>query len=248
MQRSLPTGTQYSYRRAQLSRPRPDTHSLFSPGTNNRPTMQLAANKTVAARATAARPSSQLLPGAARPRSLVVRRFKVRCAGTSAHNARTNTPPAPAFRLLTLSCRPVHPLLSPTQEGEQADTSQQGGKAPKNPITGEPLTLVQNKDKEGYQATVLAGQSEDTSARIMGQLDGQGGRPFGGERERGRLLLAWCLISSAVAEELTHACIVLLLPHTHHINIPNTLVLLLLLPARLAPVRSLHTHNRDAGI
>jgi hypothetical protein len=66
------------------------------------------------------------------------------------------------------------------QEGEQADTSQQGGKAPKNPITGEPLTPVQNKDKEGYQATVLAGQSDETSARIMKQLDGQDGRPFGG--------------------------------------------------------------------
>jgi hypothetical protein len=66
------------------------------------------------------------------------------------------------------------------QEGEQVDTSQQGQKAPKNPITGEPLTPVTNKDKEGYQATVLAGQSEDTSARIMGQLDGQDGRPFGG--------------------------------------------------------------------
>jgi hypothetical protein len=39
---------------------------------------------------------------------------------------------------------------------------------------------VQNKDKEGYQATVLAGQSDETSARIMKQLDGQDGRPFGG--------------------------------------------------------------------
>jgi hypothetical protein len=66
------------------------------------------------------------------------------------------------------------------QEGDQVDTSQQGGKAPKNPITGEPLTPVQNKDKEGYQATVLAGQSDETSARIMKQLDGQDGRPFGG--------------------------------------------------------------------
>ena len=39
---------------------------------------------------------------------------------------------------------------------------------------------MQNKDKEGYQATVLAGQSDETSARIMKQLDGQDGRPFGG--------------------------------------------------------------------
>ena len=71
-------------------------------------------------------------------------------------------------------------FLYTMQEGEQADTSQQGGKAPKNPITGEPLTPVQNKDKEGYQATVLAGQSDETRARIMKQLDGQDGRPFGG--------------------------------------------------------------------
>jgi hypothetical protein len=81
------------------------------------------------------------------------------------------------------------------QEGEQADTSQQGGKAPKNPITGEPLTPVQNKDKEGYQATVLAGQSEDTSARIMKQLDGQDGRPFGG----GLLRTCWCTVIRVLA-------------------------------------------------
>jgi hypothetical protein len=72
-------------------------------------------------------------------------------------------------------------LLSCLQEGEQADITEQGGKAPKNPITGEPLTPVDNKAKEGYQATVLAGQSDETSARIMKQLDGQDGRPFGGE-------------------------------------------------------------------
>jgi len=67
------------------------------------------------------------------------------------------------------------------QEGEQADTTEQGGEAPKNPITGEPLTPVQNKDKEGYQATVLAGQSDETSARVMKQLGPQeGGRSFGG--------------------------------------------------------------------
>jgi hypothetical protein len=79
------------------------------------------------------------------------------------------------------------------QEGEQADTTQQGGKAPKNPITGEPLTPVTNKDKEGYQATVLAGQSEETSARVMKQLDAQpDGRPFGGER-LSRALRACCV-------------------------------------------------------
>jgi len=38
------------------------------------------------------------------------------------------------------------------KEGEQADTSGQGGKAPKNPITGEPLTPVDPK-KEGYQVS-----------------------------------------------------------------------------------------------
>jgi hypothetical protein len=75
------------------------------------------------------------------------------------------------------------------QEGEQADTSQQGGKAPKNPITGEPLTPVTNKGKEGYQATVLAGQSDETSARIMKQLGGQDGRPLGGGQW---LLLSHC--------------------------------------------------------
>jgi hypothetical protein len=72
-------------------------------------------------------------------------------------------------------------LLLCLQEGEQADTTEQGQKAPKNPITGESLTPVTNKGKEGYEATVLAGQSEETSARIMKQLDGQDGRPFGGE-------------------------------------------------------------------
>eukprot|EP00775_Hariotina_reticulata_P009350 gene9350-9513_t len=65
------------------------------------------------------------------------------------------------------------------KEGEQVDTSGQGGKAPKNPITGEPLTPVDPK-KEGYQADMLAGQTADTKARIMSQLDAQpGGRPFG---------------------------------------------------------------------
>jgi len=40
------------------------------------------------------------------------------------------------------------------KEGEQVDTSGQGGKAPKNPITGEPLTPVDPK-KEGYQVSDL---------------------------------------------------------------------------------------------
>ena len=92
----------------------------------------------------------------------------------------------------TLLC--AVPLL---QEGEQADTSQQGGKAPKNPITGEPLTPVQNKDKEGYQATVLAGQSDETSARIMKQLDGQDGRPFGGRFTLGTGHCPWLWLPAA---------------------------------------------------
>jgi hypothetical protein len=74
---------------------------------------------------------------------------------------------------------PTSPRQTP-QEGEQADTSQQGGKAPKNPITGEPLQPVEKKS-ESYQSQVLAGQSDETSARIMKQLGAQpGGRPFGG--------------------------------------------------------------------
>ncbi|KAF6259858.1 hypothetical protein COO60DRAFT_1294652 [Scenedesmus sp. NREL 46B-D3] len=81
------------------------------------------------------------------------------------------------------SATPVLPrrlVVRKFKEGDQVDTSQQGGKAPKNPITGEPLTPVTNKDKEGYQASTLAGQTDDTQARIFGQLDGQpGGRPFG---------------------------------------------------------------------
>jgi hypothetical protein len=86
--------------------------------------------------------------------------------------------------------------LCQLQEGEQADTSQQGQKAPKNPITGEPLTPVTNKDKEGYQATTLAGQSEETHARIFDQLDGQGGRPFGGRSKAScdTLRQAWCAL------------------------------------------------------
>lgn len=67
---------------------------------------------------------------------------------------------------------PFHPAL----------TKPPNPQAPKNPITGEPLTPVTNKDKEGYQASTLAGQTDDTKARIFSQLDAQpGGRPFGGK-------------------------------------------------------------------
>ncbi len=53
--------------------------------------------------------------------------------------------------------------------------------APKNPITGQRLTPVDDVRKEGYQAGQLAGQSDETKARIMSQLGPQdGGRPFGG--------------------------------------------------------------------
>jgi hypothetical protein len=77
--------------------------------------------------------------------------------------------------------RPARPMLRRYQEGEQADTSGQGSKAPKNPLTGQPLTPIQSK-KEGYQATEQIPQSEATSARINKQLDAQpGGRPFGGK-------------------------------------------------------------------
>ena len=77
------------------------------------------------------------------------------------------------MHLLTHGCR--LPLSHPA--------SHKTTQAPKNPITGEPLTPVTNKDKEGYQASTLAGQTDDTKARIMGQLDGQpGGRAFGGEQ------------------------------------------------------------------
>ncbi len=158
--------------------------------------MMLANTKTVSRAAVAARTPS--LP-AVRPRSLVVRRFKVgwpfgcvvQCSGALWHalcsnwegltvlllNARVNELPCleqPYSPYTTLLCH------LPLQEGEQVDTSEQGGKAPKNPLTGQPLTPVTDKNKEGYQATVLAGQSDETSARIMKQLPGPDGRPFGG--------------------------------------------------------------------
>jgi hypothetical protein len=75
-------------------------------------------------------------------------------------------------------------VLRRYREGEQADSSQQGSKAPKNPITGQPLEPVSNTSKEGYQATEQIPQSEATSARINQQLGAQaGGRSFGGEVE-----------------------------------------------------------------
>jgi hypothetical protein len=87
-------------------------------------------------------------------------------------------PGAAAPRPFLLTARPV---LRRYKEGEQADTSGQGSKAPKNPLTGQPLTPIQSQ-KEGYQATEQIPQSEATSARINKQLDAQpGGRPFGGE-------------------------------------------------------------------
>eukprot|EP00879_Flechtneria_rotunda_P026137 GHRR01027843.1.p1 GENE.GHRR01027843.1~~GHRR01027843.1.p1 ORF type:complete len:181 (-),score=62.03 GHRR01027843.1:437-979(-) len=66
------------------------------------------------------------------------------------------------------------------KEGDQVDTSGQGSKAPKNPITGQPLQPVQDTKKEGYQAVQGVGQTDDTQARIMGQLGAQpDGRSFG---------------------------------------------------------------------
>jgi hypothetical protein len=82
--------------------------------------------------------------------------------------------------------------------------------APKNPITGEPLTPVTNKDKEGYQASTLAGQSEDTHARIMGQLDAQpGGRSFGGEEAAARLLLVCMLSCGYCSQSAALLCVLL---------------------------------------
>ena len=93
--------------------------------------------------------------------------------------------PAAAPRVLSpQSIRPV--VLRRYKEGEQADTSEQGSKAPKNPITGQRLTPI-SSPKEGYQATeVNLGESEAISGRgdirINQQLGAQsGGRPFGGE-------------------------------------------------------------------
>lgn len=89
--------------------------------------------------------------------------------------------PAAAPRVLTpQTIRPI--VLRRYKEGEQADTSGQGSKAPRNPLTGQRLTPVSNPQKEGYQATEQIPQSEATSARINQQLGAQpGGRPFGGK-------------------------------------------------------------------
>jgi hypothetical protein len=83
-------------------------------------------------------------------------------------------------------------VLRAYKEGEQADTSQQGSKAPKNPLTGQRLTPI-SSEKEGYQATeVNVGESEKLSGRgdirINQQLGAQpGGRSFGGESPQGVL-------------------------------------------------------------
>lgn len=98
--------------------------------------------------------------------------------------------PAITPRLLApaRTTRPV--VLRRYKEGEQADTSQQGSKAPKNPITGERLQPVSDPRKEGYQATEQIPQSEATTARINQQLEAQpGGRDFSGE----------CMIFSSAA-------------------------------------------------
>jgi hypothetical protein len=65
------------------------------------------------------------------------------------------------------------------REGDnQAQKEAQGGNAPKNPITGEPLQQVQ-KQSESYQSQIFTNQG-DSKARITSQLDAQAnGRPFG---------------------------------------------------------------------
>ena len=93
---------------------------------------------------------------------------------------------APAAAPRVFAPRPSRPVvLRRFREGEQADTSEQGSKAPRNPITGQRLTPVSNPQKEGYQATEQIPQSDATSARINKQLGAQpSGRPFGGEQTR----------------------------------------------------------------
>ena len=82
-------------------------------------------------------------------------------------------------------------------DDNQVDTSRQGGKAPRNPITGDRLTPVQDPQREGYQATQQVPQSGATSARIFKQLDAEPeGRPFGGET------LTDCLCSERALREL----------------------------------------------
>ena len=99
-----------------------------------------------------------------------------------AQRAATGRAVAPAVAprvFVPQTCRPV--VLRRYKEGEQADTSGQGSKAPRNPITGQRLTPI-SSEKEGYQATEQIPQSEATSARINKQLGGQSeGRAFGGK-------------------------------------------------------------------
>jgi hypothetical protein len=65
------------------------------------------------------------------------------------------------------------------REGDnQAQKEVQGGNAPKNPITGQPLQNVE-KQSESYQSQIFTNQG-DAKARITSQLDAQpSGRPFG---------------------------------------------------------------------
>jgi hypothetical protein len=64
------------------------------------------------------------------------------------------------------------------ESDNQAQKEVQGGNAPKNPITGEPLQQV-NKQSESYQSQIFTNQG-DAKARITSQLDAQpNGRPFG---------------------------------------------------------------------
>ena len=99
-----------------------------------------------------------------------------------AQRAATGRALAPAAAPRVLSPQSIRPVvLRRYKEGEQADTSEQGSKAPRNPITGQRLTPI-SSEKEGYQATEQIPQSEATSARINKQLGAQpGGRPFGGK-------------------------------------------------------------------
>ena len=110
----------------------------------------------------------------------------VMMASSLAQRAATGRALAPAAAPRVFVPRPSRPVvLRRFREGEQADTSEQGSKAPRNPITGQRLTPVSNPQKEGYQATEQIPQSDATSARVNKQLDAQpSGRPFGGEQTR----------------------------------------------------------------
>ena len=114
----------------------------------------------------------------------------VMMASSLAQRAATGRALAPAAAPRVFAPRPSRPVLRRFREGEQADTSEQGSKAPRNPITGQRLTPVSNPQKEGYQATEQIPQSEATSARINKQLDAQpSGRPFGGKHRRSQVLV-----------------------------------------------------------